>query len=267
MNRLFSCLVILCAIAISMSLKAETAAAGDSRLTAVVKSGKLRVCQVPSYYAISYRNPKTNELEGIDVDLSKELADALGAKLEIVETGWVTFIADLQAGKCDIGMFAVGATLKRAQAVEFSDPYLASGVYAIVKKDSKIQSWDEIDQSGNRIVVTLGAFMEPYMKARTKNAQIVAVTPPANGLSEVAANRADIYVTDYPAGMKMAKDFDWARIIAPKTPLGVTPYSYVVAPGDQVWLNYINLFVRTIKLDGRLRDYADKHNLGPIVSP
>ena len=38
--------------------------------------------------------------------------------------GFATFIADLQANKCEIGMFGVGATLKRAQAVEFSKPYL-----------------------------------------------------------------------------------------------------------------------------------------------
>jgi hypothetical protein len=47
----------------------------------------------------------------------------------------------------------------------------------------------------------------------------------------------------------------------------VTPYAYVVPPGDQIWLNYINLFVDTIKLDGRLMKYAKKHKLDPIVAP
>ena len=36
----------------------------------------------------------------------------------------------------------------------------------------------------------------------------------------------------------------------------MTPYAYVVPPGDQIWLNYVNLFVDTIKLDGRLMKYA-----------
>jgi hypothetical protein len=40
-----------------------------------------------------------------------------------------------------------------------------------------------------------------------------------------------------------------------------------VAQGDQIWLNYINLFIDTIKLDGRLKTYADKNKLGPIVAP
>ena len=37
-------------------------------------------------------------------------------------------------------------------------------------------------------------------------------------------------------------------------------------PGDQIWLNYINLFVDTIKLDGRLEAFAEKNGLGPIVA-
>jgi ABC-type amino acid transport substrate-binding protein len=72
--------------------------------------------------------------EGIDADLAKEFAKQLDAELEIVESGFSTFIADLQADKCDIGMFGVGATLKRAQAVEFSKPYLITNIYAITRK-------------------------------------------------------------------------------------------------------------------------------------
>src|SRR5215510_13710731 len=87
----------------------------QSRLFEVTRTKKLRVCQYPLYYSISYRDPKTGKLVGIDADLAKELAKELGAELEIVETSFGTFIADLQANKCEVGMFGVGATLKRAQ--------------------------------------------------------------------------------------------------------------------------------------------------------
>ncbi len=58
----------------------------QSRLYDVTKSKKLRVCQFPLYYSISFRNPKSGEIEGIDADLAKELAKELDAKLEIVES-------------------------------------------------------------------------------------------------------------------------------------------------------------------------------------
>ena len=111
----------------------------QSRLFEVTKSKKLRVCQFPLYYSISFRNPKTSQIEGIDADLAKELAKELGAELEIVESSFGTFIADLQANKCEIGMFGVGASLRRAQAVEFSKPYLITNIYAVSRKDSNDQ--------------------------------------------------------------------------------------------------------------------------------
>ncbi|MGZ3342163.1 MAG: transporter substrate-binding domain-containing protein, partial [Reyranella sp.] len=96
------------ALAAAFGLAASAGAEAQqtqSRLYEVTKSKKLRVCQFPLYYSISFRNPKTGEIEGIDADLAKELAKELDAKLEIVETSFGTFIADLQAGKCEIGMF------------------------------------------------------------------------------------------------------------------------------------------------------------------
>ena len=238
-----------------------------SRLYAVTKAKKLRVCQFPLYYSISFRNPATGQIEGIDADLAKELAKELDAELEIVESGFSTFIADLQADKCDIGMFGVGATLKRAQAVEFSKPYLITNIYAVTRKDGKIKAWEDIDQKGYKADVTLGSYIEGFMKGYLKNAEVVSVAPPNTREAELVARRVDVVMTDFPTAIKVTDEFDWATYLLPKEKLAVTPYAYVVPPGDQIWLNYINLFVDTIKLDGRLMQYAKKHKLDPIVAP
>lgn len=238
----------------------------QSRLYEVTKNKKLRVCQFPLYYSISYRNPSSGEIEGIDADLSKELAKELGADLEIVETSFGTFIADLQANKCEIGMFGVGATLKRAQAVAFSKPYLVTNIYGVTRKDSAIKSWSDVDKAGTKVAVSLGSYVETFMQTYLKNAQIVSVAPPNTREGELVAKRVDIIMTDYPTAIKVTDEFDWATTIVPETKLAVTPYAYVVPHGDQIWLNFINLFVDTIKLDGRLMHYAKKHKLDPIVA-
>lgn len=239
----------------------------DSRLYQITSSGTLRVCQYPSYYSISFRNPQTGEIEGIDADLSKELAKELGVELQIVESSFGTFIADLQANKCEIGMFGVGATLQRAQAVAFSDPYLLTSIYAVGSKDGAVQSWEDIDKDDVKVAVTLGSYIEPFMKGYLENAEVVTVAPPATREGELVAGRVDVIMTDYPTAVKVTDEFDWAITIEPNETLRLTPYSYVVPQGDQIWLNYVNLFVRTIKLDGRLQHFAEKNKLGPIVAP
>ena len=247
----------------------HTAAAQQtqSRLFEITKSGKLRVCMWPLYYSIAMRDPKTGELVGIDADLSKELAKDLGVKLEVVETSFGTFIADLQANKCEIGMFGVGATMKRAQAVEFSHPYLVTNVYAVLRADGPVKDWPDIDKKGINVATTLGSYIEPFMRGYLKNATLTAVAPPATTPSELMSRRADVIMTDFPSALRMTKEFEGTKFLLPPEKLAVTPYAYVVPQGDQIWLNYVNLFVDTIKLDGRLASYAAKHGLGPIVAP
>src|ERR1700754_1792820 len=181
----------------------------QSRLYEVTKNKKLRVCQYPLYYSISFRNPTTGKIEGIDADLAQELAKELGAELEIVESGFATFIADLQANKCEIGMFGVGATLKRAQAVEFSKPYLITNIYAVTRKGGPIKSWADVDKKGVKAAVTLGSYIEPFMKSYLKNAELISVAPPNTREGELVAQRVDVIITDYPVAIKVTDEFDW----------------------------------------------------------
>jgi len=239
----------------------------QSRLFEVTKNKKLRVCQYPLYYSISFRNPKTGQIEGIDADLAKELAKELDAQLEIVESSFGTFIADLQANKCEIGMFGVGATLRRAQAAEFSKPYLVTNIYGVTRKGGAINAWADIDKPGVKAAVTLGSYIETFMRGYLKNAQVISVAPPNTREAELVARRVDVILTDYPTAIKVTDEFDWAASVVPDEKLAVTPYAYVVPQGDQIWLNYVNLFVDTIKLDGRLAQFAKKHKLDPIVAP
>jgi ABC-type amino acid transport substrate-binding protein len=266
-TRLGALAIILLAAAGMLGSGSALGQQKESHLDRVVKSQKLRVCIWPEYYAISYKNPKTGQLEGIDIDIARQLATELKAQLEFVESSFQAFIADLQTDKCAIGMFGIGATLSRAQAVEFSDPYLVTSIYGVTKKNHpKIKSWNDMDQEGIVVATQLGSYVDTFMKTYLKKAKVLSVQPPATREGEVASGRADILMTDYPVAKKLEATQDWAKVINPTEPLAVTPYAYAVAPGDQVWLNYVNLFLKTIKRDGRLLAAARKNGLEAIVN-
>ncbi|MBM3732972.1 MAG: amino acid ABC transporter substrate-binding protein [Acidimicrobiia bacterium] len=252
--------------ALALATTEAAAQARESNLVRVTKSKKLRVCIWPEYYAISHKNPTTGKLQGIDIDVAQALGKELGAEVQFVETSFGAFIADMQADKCDICMFGLGATLPRARAVEFSEPYIVTSIYGVTRKDHpKIKKWADLDQDGLVVAVALGSYVETFMKGYLKKAKVLSVQPPATREGEVAARRADILMTDYPIAKKLESLHDWALIVAPTEPLAVTPYAYAIPQGDQVWLNYINLFVQTLKRDGRLLEYAKKNGLEPVV--
>ena len=49
-----------------------------NRLERILEKRELRVCIWPDYYSITYRNPKTLQLSGIDIDMANEFGKELG---------------------------------------------------------------------------------------------------------------------------------------------------------------------------------------------
>ena len=226
----------------------------------------LRVCIWPDYYGISFRNPKTLQLSGIDIDLARDLAKALGVEAQFVDSSFATLIEDVANDRCDIAMFAIGITPVRQQTLRFTQPHLASDIYAITTKTNRrMQKWADIDKAGTVVAVAKGTLHEPVMKNRLKAAELRVFDTPNAREQEVRAGRADVFMTDFPFSRRMLSSNDWARLIAPPEIYHMTPYAWAMAPGDDQFYERVEKFLADIKRDGRLLQYAKRYGLDPIV--
>ena len=236
------------------------------RLEQVKAAGLVRVCIWPDYYAITFRNPRRGQLEGLDIDLSQALAADLGVGLAHIESSFTRFAEDLERDRCDVAMFGVAVTEARAAQVDFTQPYLRSGVHAVTTKTSRrIREWGDIDQRGIVCAVQRGTFMERVMRDYLKQAQLLVIDPPKTREVEVQSGRADVFVTDYPYGRRMLFQHEWARLVSPPQPIAPTPYAYAVKKGEPEWLARLDAFVAAIKRDGRLAAAARRHAVPEIV--
>lgn len=226
----------------------------------------VQVCIWPDYYGISFRNPRNQKLEGIDISLSYEFARDHELRLEYVESSFTQVIADLTGDRCDIAMFALAVTAQRQQAIRFSQPYLQSDIYGMTTRSNRrIKGWDDIDKPGILVAVQAGTFMEPVMKAALKQAKMVVIRPPQTREQELESGRVDVFMTDYPYSRRLIESADWVRLVSPAKPLHIIPYAYAVKPGDPEWLDLVDRFVARIKTDGRLERAAKQHGLSEIV--
>lgn len=244
----------------------SSGAHADDRLERIEAHGEVRVCIWPDYYSISYRDPRTQLLSGIDIDLAHELGRDLGVAVEFVDSSFAQLLADLQAERCEVAMFAIGITPQRQQQLRFTSPYLASDVMAITTRSNRrIRSWEDIDRPGVVVAVAKGTLHEPLMLERLAHAHLIAPETPRSRELAVQSGRADVFMTDFPYSLRMLETTDWARMIQPASHYHVTPYAWAVMPGDERWYQRLEEFVRTIKRDGRLRAAASKYGLEPIV--
>ena len=252
------------------ALGAQAAPPQASRLDRVLTTQLLRVCIWPDYYGITYRNPKTQQLTGIDIDLAQALAGDLGAQVRVhfIDSSFAKVIDDVLGDRCDIAMFAIGITASRAEKLRFSRPYLKSDIYAIATKSNRrVKEWRDIDQPGVVVAVHKGTYHEQVMREKLRNATLLVADTPFAREQEVESGRADVFMTDFPYSQRMLINADWARLLVPPSPYHLTSYAYAVAPGDERWHARVDNFVRDIKRDGRLAAAAQRHKLDSIVSP
>jgi ABC-type amino acid transport substrate-binding protein len=228
----------------------------------------VRVCIWPDYYGISYRNPKTQVLSGIDIDMAKALGKDLGVSVTFVDSSFARLVADITSDRCDVAMFAVGITPQRKAKLRFTTPHLASDIYAIASKTNRrIKHWSDIDKPGSVVAVARGTLHEPVMRSKLKAAKLLVLDTPFAREQEVQSGRADVFMTDYPYIQRFLENAQWARLISPPSTYHITPYAYAMQPGDDEWHARLERFVSDIKRDGRLMSAAKRHKLDPIVAP
>ncbi len=245
---------------------AATASQAGAVLDRVRAKATVTVCVWPDYYGISYRNPRTQLLTGIDIDLSSAFGQDLHVKVQTVDSSFATLVEDLKSDRCDIAMFAIGMLPQRMEQLAFSQPYLQSDIFAITTRSNRVvREWADIDQPGVQVAVQAGTFMEPVMAQALKKATMVVVRPPATREQELEAGRVDVFMTDFPYSRRLLDNADWARLVSPPAPFHVLPYGYAMKQGDAQWLATVNEFVARIKHDGRLESAARRHGLSPIL--
>ncbi len=244
----------------------SSSAYAANQLQRVQAAGELRVCIWPDYYGITYRNQKTHQLSGIDIDIARELGKELGVRIRYIDSSFPQLISKLLGNECDIAMHAVGITPERSAALAFTQPYLRSDIYAIVSVNgSAVHRWEDLDQKGRVIAVQAGTVMEKVMQRNFTHASLLVVKPPMSRENEVESGRADAFMTDYPYSLRMLDKTDWARVIGPPSPFYESDYAYALAPGDDSLLTWVNLFMVKLSANNRLQQLAKRNGLEAIL--
>lgn len=93
---------------------------------AVRQSGTIRVSVNAIYPPMEYKDPATNTLTGLDIDLGTALAQRLGVRIEWSESAFEQLIPSLQTGRADMILSGLSDLPARRETMDFVD-YLKSG--------------------------------------------------------------------------------------------------------------------------------------------
>ena len=133
------------------ALVAVAAAQAAELPETIRQAGVLRLTVNSTYAPMEYRDPATNELVGLDIDLANELAKRLGVKIVWSETPFAELIPSLQTRRADFIISGISDRSSRREAADFVD-YLATGPQFFVLAESAAKS--AVDLCGMKVGTT-----------------------------------------------------------------------------------------------------------------
>ena len=236
-------LSLLAVAGLLVSSMASTANADSGKLAEVLSRGKL-IVGTGSDNAPWHFKDATGKLVGFDIDVAKIIANGIfndPTKVDFVDQTSDSRIPNVLANKVDLTCQFMTVTAARAQQVAFSIPYYREGVGLLLKKGGKYKNFAAMKAAGANVKVSIlqNTYAEAMVHAALPKAKVLQFNDVALIYSALNAGRADAAATDQSsvnwyvaqnAGKYLDSGYGWS----PQT------YSCAMAPGDQVWINFVN---------------------------
>ena len=164
---------------------------------------KVGVC--PDYPPVIYK--KGDKIAGIEADLAEYVGKKLDAKIIYVTMPFKKLIPALEDGKIDVIMSGMSDADIRKDKVRFVEPYMNSGLMAIVRKKdfNKFNSYTNIYKT-LKIGCIDGTTGEIFVKENAKKAKCIVFKNDKKGLAALKSGKIDIFVDDAPFILKYSSD-------------------------------------------------------------
>jgi cyclohexadienyl dehydratase len=237
-----------------LALPAAAHAQAPDRLQTILTSGVLRVGTTMDTPVFSMRDPASGKPVGLDIDVLETLVPALGVKIEYVKMTFGSMLADLAADKFDVAMSGMGRTLDRARIATFSKPYMRYGKLMMIRSADKerFHSLADLDQPGIRIAYNKGGLNERFANTMFKQATPTGFASNELATADLLGGKVDAQVSDSTAAAYMARQDPRLAAMSPDRVFDPVYVAILLRRDDQTLLNYINIWIDQIELDGTL---------------
>jgi len=112
-------------------------------------AGVLTLATNPNDAPITYKDPATNTLTGVDIKLGEAIAARLGLKVVWEEIAFAQILPSLQTERLDMVMAGVGDTKARQEVADFID-YMQSGAQFYVAHE-RAAEFAEVSICGKKV--------------------------------------------------------------------------------------------------------------------
>lgn len=143
-------MISLAALALALAAVSAQAQGLPDRIKS---AGKVVVANQPNYPPMEYKDPATNQLKGLDIDLGLALAKELGVKVEWSDIGFEQMISSLTTGRVDLIHSGMSDLPKRRETLDFVD-YMKSGAQFFTSYERRAEFKTPTDLCGKKVAMS-----------------------------------------------------------------------------------------------------------------
>jgi polar amino acid transport system substrate-binding protein len=197
---------------------------------------------------------------GISVDIAKALGEYLGRPTVIENTAWTGLIPSLQTGKADIIISSMTITEDRKKVVDFSDPYIKSGLTLLIAAGSPVQSFSDLNAPGKIVAVKSGTTGAQVAREQLGQAEVRLFDEVSAAVLEVSQGKADAFIYDaltvYENHRKHPQN---TRVNIESIPGTDGFWGMAVRKGNEEFLADVNAFIAEFRSSGGFNTLADAY--------
>jgi polar amino acid transport system substrate-binding protein len=194
------------------------------------------------------------ELVGLEIDLARGLGEALGRPVRFVDVEWDHLFDALLEKQVDIVMSGMTVTRARGIRVAFAEPYLDSGLVALVRRPElqKYSTKEKILQTNDRVGFRITTTGEKFVAESMRFATRSGYRNVNDAALELRQQRIDVFVSDAPivAWLVSANESELAAVW---TLLTKDQLAWALRPDDEALRTSVNAILERWKSDGTLR--------------
>jgi polar amino acid transport system substrate-binding protein len=243
----------------------------NTPMATIAKRGRLIVGVSQTAYLLGFRDPISGKIVGFDIDLAREIAQAIFGNRDSIQFKVMTSaerITAIRSGAVDIVVSAMTITCDRLQQVAFSTEYLKGGHRVLVNRSSGYRSIDDL--GGRRVCASKGS--TPLLSIARANSHPIPVGADtvADCLLMLQQGQVDAVCTDNYILAGLAAQDPTTEVVGP--PFSDEPYGVAMSRDAPELVRFVNAVLERVRSSGAWaalfeRWFGELGRLGPTPPP
>lgn len=210
-----------------------------------------------AYPPLQFVDPKSGKAIGWEYDAMAEIAKRLNMNVEYQNTSWDAMIPAVSEGQYEIGMTGITIKEDRKEKVDFSDPYMRSEMFMLVRGDEERFSDAKSFAAFEEGLVGAQAGTTPFYVAvynvldgNEQNPRIKLFETFGAQVQALKTGDVDVVLTDGTAGRGYVEASDGGLKLT-GGPLGTEDFGFIFPKGSDL-VAPVNAAIAAMKEDGTI---------------